>query len=143
MSILTVFFVGFVAAFPVLLILANWRMMRRRLPWVGLLISLAAVILFWLFVVYILLPGPQNCQTTEACNALGFDIFLATTYSILIFLVALAASILLRLYYDKKVWKKGEKALKTGKVPFFIIMIVVLGIAGYFAVATSVVLTPK
>jgi hypothetical protein len=138
MAILSIFLVGFVAAFPILLVLGSWRLVRRRLPWIGMLVSIAAVLLFWLFAVYGVILGPGSCPTPGSCDYIGLDIFMATAYCVIVWLVSLVADILFWVYYHKRVWAKDAKALKTGKVPFFILLILVLFVAGYFAVATSV-----
>jgi hypothetical protein len=116
----------FVYGFPLVIILIQWVFIRRKLPWVGMLIGLILVVAVYVKEIYFGLPTPEQCQPPASCDMLGVGIVLITFYAIGVALTTSFAGFIILRTFRKRVWQHGEAVAQTMKIPYLILASIVL-----------------
>ncbi len=124
-----------VFGFPLVLIFVQWMLIRRRLPWVGLLVSLIPIILIGL--IGFVLPLTLGDCRQNSCEWAGLGLLFIEGYAVAVAIISSGAGFLIKLVYRKQVWKPDEFISKKWKIPSLVLMGVVFGFGVCFVLVIS------
>lgn len=121
----------FVIGLPLLSIFIQWMLIRRRLPWLGMLAGLVLPLLFWLSCLLVFMPKPEDCNPQIACEWVEFGLAVITMYVITVAVLATLAGFVIHLVYRKRIWTSDEIVKQTGKIPSLASIIALLVVIIY------------
>ena len=122
--------------FPLLLFLIQWLLIKGRLPWVGMLVSLV-LLLISMLVVFGISKYDSNSFPLEDWEGNVLDLLVLGSYAIVVTIITTGAGLVLMFAYRKLVWKPGEIIQQTGKIPSFLLMGVIFICMVYFVLTIN------
>jgi hypothetical protein len=131
MSILSTLVTLFVFGFPLLLIFIQWILIRRRLPWVGMAVSLVILLLLML-VGFVVSHSYEICDPILFCGWDGIGLLFIEGYAMVVAVITTAIGLVIQAFYRRLVWKPGEIIAQTGKMPSFLLMGAIIVLLAYF-----------
>jgi hypothetical protein len=107
--------------FPLMLIYIQWRQIKRRLPWVGMMVNLIFILILAL-IGFAISKAPKDCIPLVNCQWDMLGLIITEGYTILTGLISLGVSLGINFGYRRWIWKEGETIRSTGKTSSFLLI---------------------
>jgi len=102
-----------------------------------MVVGLLPTLLFWLIMVYGVLPASEDCLPPTSCEWVGLGWLVITAYAIGVVMLSSVTGLAIQLIYRKRVWKSDEVVKQTGKIPYLLLVGTLFVFAIYFLLSIS------